>query len=92
MFPIFFKPVALLTPPVPTPTVRPELKLKYVQNPHDPLLLNLPTWKPSVQPIPRVSRMKLTGVHRSLTPHNLKPLPPLSYSLESGIVVVEQVD
>jgi hypothetical protein len=46
-----------------------------------------------VQPVPRgSSRMKLGGLRRTMTPHVLKPLPSLSQSLNSGLVLVEQVD
>ncbi len=84
MFPIFV--MHKVNPP--PPPVRPALTLHFVQNPNDPDLLHLPAWKPTVQPVPRGSRMKLTGLTRSMTPHVLKPLP----SLNSNLVIVEQVD
>jgi len=79
VFPMFVKRV-----------VRPELKLKFVQNPYDPMLLKLPAWQPTVHPqFPRVSRMKLPGVHRSLTPIVFQPLPSLSASFDSSLVIID---
>ena len=87
MFPIFN--THKINPP--PPPVRP-LLLKFIQNPNDPMLLYLPVWKPTVQPVPRGSRMKIGGLRRSMTPHVLKPLPSLSHSLNSSLVLVEECD